>query len=453
MKSNLIYIYNKVYRVVLMVLCVVSFFSCVKVELCRESNHTHMGDVKIIYHWPENISEEQRPDSMLALVNRIINTRRVGYVTGPETSVGGRYRFGQVYNDAMVGGTEADEHPLMVGAGEYQIFAFNNDVADVNKGGTGMNDVPDYRIDNLEEFGDGAHIATVSIRDLGISYVSRDRTDPRLYLYGKDWVDFNPYTKYIATDITPIYRAFNEHDEATQDYTFTVEINGRSEVHLYPEKMTQDITIAFPIYTDEGVKVDSIIAEISGIPRKMMIYTGTLVVDTTYKMLFKMDIDENSAEEVTLKIKEGEGDAALEVDKPFTRWQCMSSFSVIGLVANSDPKNYTGAGILQLCIYSHATDDNGVVKTKTQYAKINMYNTINNANLVITDDYGNAIQNPGTYSQLPRTDTLRIDDSFLMVMRDLVLKTSDDDNSVDSWWGDSDGDGEIDDDHKFDVEI
>ena len=450
--SNLIYIY-KVYRAALMLLCVMSLFSCVKVDLCTESSHTHTGNIKIIYHWPEDISDEQRPDSMLALVNRIINTRRIGYVTDSEDSEGGRYRFGKVYDEVEDASSPTAGQPLIVGAGDYQIFAFNNDVADIDKGGTGMSDVVDYYFDNLIEYGDGEHLSTVGVRDLGISYVGRSVDDPRLYLYGKDWVDLNNYSKYIATDIKPIYRAANEHNEATQEYTFSVEDKGEVEVHLYPQKITQDITFSFPIYAGEGVEVDSILAEISGIPHKMMVYTGTLVVDTTYKMLFKMELDAEDPEEVTLKMVEG-GDS---VDYTFTKYECLHTISVMGLIANSSPENKTGPGILQICIYSHTLGDDGEVLSKTQYAKINLCNTINKANLVVTDDLGNIIQNPGTYEELPRTDTLRVDDdkSRLMVTRKGILSSSDDNNSVDSWLpcGDLDGDGDIDEDDRLEIEI
>ena len=453
MKSNFIHICAKVCRTVMTMLCMASLFSCVKVDLCMESSHTHTGNIRIVYHWPDNISEEERPDSMLALVNRIINTRRIGYVTSSESSVGGRYRFGGVCDAVEVDPSSPDQQPLMVGAGEYQIFAFNNDVADVDK--NGMNNVPDYRLDNLEEYANEANLTAVGMRDLGISYVGRSADDPRLDLYGKDWVDFNPYSKYIATDIKPIYRAANQHNEATQEYTFSVEDKGLIEVPLYPQKITQDITFSFPIYTeytkDGSLTVDSIIAEISGIPRKMMVYTGILAVDTTYKMLFKMGIDKENAEEVALDVLE---DGKL-VKQTFVKSECQQTISVMGLIANNSSDNYTGPGILQLCIYSHAFDENGDKKTKTQYAKINLRNTINNANLVIRDDYGNVMQNPGNNEQLPRTDILRIDDSRLIITRALVLKTSDDDSSVDSWQscGDLDGDGDVDSGDRLDIEI
>ena len=430
----------------LILLCMASLFSCVKVDLCMDTEHRHAGNIKIVYHWPEDGHEH--PDSMLALVNRIVNTRRVGYVTGAETSVGGRYRFGEVYSSDDA----TDSHPLMVGAGEYQIFAFNNDVADINKGGAGVNDVADYRFDNLSEYSDGQHIGTVGIRDLAISYVGRERIDPQLYLYGKDWVDFNDYdTKYIATDVRPIYRAINKHDEETQNYTISVEAQQDVEVNLYPQKITQDITFSFPIYTDSQVCVDSIIAEISGIPYKMMLYTGVLSTDSTYKMLFKMDVDKENTKTTTLSIIEGND----TIDKPFIQFECMSTISVMGLIANSDTTDHIGPGILQLCIYAHAFNDDGEKKEKTQYAKIRLYNTINKANLLIRDDLGQIVQNPGTYDELPLTDTLRIDGSRLMLTRDLVLQTSDDDKSIDSWEssGDIDGDGDIDEDDRLEIEI
>lgn len=452
MKSSILYIYNKVCRVALYVLCMASLFSCVKVDLCTAEEHPHTGNLKVVYHWPED--GFSHPDSMLVLVNRIVNTRRVGYVTGKETSVGGRYRFGKVYrneDDAVASGLE--RYPLQVGAGEYQVFAFNNDIADINKGDTGMDYVADYRFDNMEEYSDGQHIGTVGIRDLAISYVGRELTDSGLYLYGKDWVDNNDYgTKYIATEIKPIYRAINKQDELTQEYTVSIRANEKVEVDLYPQKITQDITFTFPVYTERvdgidassQIKIDSIIAEISGIPHKMMLYSGELSVDTTYKMLFKMGMDEENAKEVVLKV-EKDGNS---VNKKFIKTECMSTISVMGLVTNKDTTALYGPGILQLCIYSHATNEAGEVKTKTMYSKIRLYETIDNANLLIRNELGKIVQNPGTYDELPRTDTLRVDGSRLRIIRDEILNTSDDDNPVDNWGPEGDGD-----DNKLDIEL
>ena len=431
------HIYGWVCRTTLIMLCVVSLFSCVKVDLCAEAEHPHTGNIKIVYHWPEDGNEH--PDSMLVLANRIINTRRVGYITGKETSIGGRYRFGKVYRNEEV--NAIDIYPLIVSAGEYQIFAFNHDIVDTKQNGHGLKGGPDYRVEGLDEYSSEQHFASVGIRDIGISYIGRSLKDPLLNRYNKDWIEaFNDYAKYIATDIKPIYRAINYHDEASQEYTVSVRANENKEVNLSPQKVTQDITISFPMYTDEEVTIDSIVAEISGIPRKMMVYTGVIVADTTYKMLFPIKIDQTNTKKATLKVEEN----GKVVKKEYTQTECVGDISVIGLLANQDPKHRTGAGILVLCIYAKTTNEVGVVKTKTQYAKINLYNTIREAHLLIKNEQGEIMQNPGTDPDKPCINTLRIDDSQLILTRDLILQTSDDDVLGDSWEKAANGDINID---------
>ena len=431
------HIYGWVCRTTLIMLCAVSLFSCVKVDLCAEAEHPHTGNIKIVYHWPEDGNEH--PDSMLVLANRIINTRRVGYITGKETSIGGRYRFGKVYLNEEV--NAIDMYPLIVSAGEYQIFAFNHDVVDTEHNGHGLKGGEDYRVEGLDEYSYEQNFTSVGIRDIGISYIGRNLNDPHLNRYNKDWIEaFNDYAKYIATDIKPIYRAINHHDEASQEYTVSVRSSDITEVNLFPQKVTQDITISFPVYTDEKVTIDSIVAEISGIPRKMMVYTGVIVADTTYKMLFPMKVDYLNTKEVALVVEED----GKKQEKMFVQTECVGEISVMGLLANQDPKHRTGAGILVLCIYSKTVNDIGEVKTKTQYAKINLYNTIRNANLLVKNEQGEIIQNPGTDPDKPCIKTLRIDDSQLILTRNLILQTSDDDMLGDSWEKAENGDINID---------
>ena len=128
----------------------------------------------------------------------------------------------------------------------------------------------------------------------------------------------------------------------------------------------------------------------------------------------------------------------------FVQTECVGEISVMGLLANQDPKHRTGAGILVLCIYSKTVNDIGEVKTKTQYAKINLYNTIRNANLLVKNEQGEIIQNPGTDPDKPCIKTLRIDDSQLILTRNLILQTSDDDMLGDSWEKAENGDINID---------
>ena len=403
---------RRVGRTMLGILCMASLVSCVKINLCVEDEHEHEGYVKVVYHWPEDVGRE-RPDSMLLFVNRVADTQWTGYVTETNISVDGGSRSESAYRD---------DDTIAVSAGVYRMFAFNNAS-------------PGYRFCNFYGDGETQHLGAMGIHDFSISYVGHELTDPHIGPYGEDWVDFNPYTKYIATDVKPVYRAFNENYGAQEWASFNVSAEEEVEVHLYPRKMTQDITIAFPVYTDEQVVVDSIIAEISGIPHKMYVCTGIIEIDTTYKMLFEFDVDRDNAKDVTLQVQ----DKDVVADRRFRQLDCRATISVLGLLPNEEPTFPRGAGVLQLCIHSHVTDESGEVKRKNQYAKINMYNTIKNAHLLITDEQGNVIQNPGTYPELKRTDTLRIEESRLIITEELILETYDDDNPLDTWVKDENG--------------
>lgn len=420
MRIDIDYIYNKVYRTALMMLCSVSFFSCVKVDVCSDTDengkHIHTGKVKIAYHW-EGVSE--RPDSMLALVSRVINSYRIGYVTGSESSVDGRYLFGKD-SVALADAASTEQEPLIANAGDYQAFAFNvDDVEGFMNGADGA----DYRVNNLREFGDGEHLGTVDIRDIGISYVGRSLDEKeQINLYAEELHSFNPELKYIATDIRPIYCAANSRDEDTQNYTFGVSVGGETVVELYPQTIMQDIAFSFPVYTADNVTVgDTLIAEISGVPHKMMLYTGLLDIDTVYKMQFKVGVDVNSVKDTTINV-EGE-------DVIFKKRMYSGAISVMGLVPNNTPMVDYGAGILLLCV-----DVNG----DNRYAKINLYNTLGKANLLLVDPQGTITQNDGSNPKKPKADTLCFDCRHLVATADSLMlmpetELSEDEGSVDSW--------------------
>ena len=437
MRTDTTYIYNKVCSAALMMLCCVALFSCTKVDLCEEPQHIHRENIKLIYHWPEDVTEEQRPDSMFALINRAVTTHHIGYVTDTVNSDGGRYQFGGMYEDNV------DRHPLMAKVGSYRVFAFNYDIVKSHER---------YRFENFDQFANNEGDNTIDVNDLYISYVPHERTDSCVLpdsIDSIDWIDTNPYSKYIAANMRPLYRAVNDYDEKAQSYTFSVKEQGETKVLLYPQKATQDITITFPIYleyTDEDtVSAESIIAEISGIPHRMNFNSGELYVDTTYKVLFKMELDTLNAKETKLEVNKDTKDSLT-----FNEVQCTSTISVTGLLANEGPEFATGAGIMQLC--AHLSTKGG--KKAKVMAKVNMYNTINDANLIIKDEEGRIMQNSKEiYPELPYNNTLRVEGNLLMVTHDLVLKTVGDGEGTDTWQGDKDGDGEIDDDHKLDIEM
>ena len=195
--------------------------------------------------------------------------------------------------------------------------------------------------------------------------------------------------------------------------------------------------------------IDSIIAEISGIPHGISIYDDLVEVDTTtiYKMLFKMDVDTVNFDIVDSTTMKFPTDFKVEKLK---KMECKSTISVMGLLANKNPNYINGAGILQVRIYSHI----GNKYKKIQYAKINLYKMIKKAHLIITDDWNRIILNSGTNPDFPLSNTFCIDENVLVITRDLTLNTLNNNGSLDTWEGDENNDGEVDDDHLFpDIEM
>ena len=436
--------------------CALLMVACVKVDVCMEEYHPHTGILAVSYDWDwSGIAVDERPDSMLVFANRIVNTWRCGFITSGEGTnaegIGGRYRFGAIYKDRTSvpipgdsdiseekpeDSVEGEEPPVVgqehsaapndtfhVRAGDFQLLAINSEHMIHNDGQS----VEDFRIEMVEEYENNQ----LGIRDLAIAYVERDlKSDQSLSIYDKDWIDFNRYAKYIASEIKPIYRATIQREEGSQEFTKAVRSNSVVPVTLYPEKITQDVTVSFPVIGEEGVVVDSMIAEISGIPHKMKIYSGELLTDKTLKMLFRIPTPELQRD-TTINI--------LIEDKEETVKAWVSDFeetiSVMGLMRNNDKSYTTGAGIMQLCVYAHTTDrETNKTKSKTIYAKVNLFNTIKRAQLLKRTDSDAIVQ-------AAKKGVLRIEDSFLIITRDLLIQTSDDDISIDTW---KEMDGDID---------
>lgn len=460
MKSSVRHIYYKVCHTTLVTVCALLMVACVKVDLCMEEFHPHTGILAVSYDWDGNeIAEADRPDSMLVFANRIVNTWRCGFVTpGVGTNaegIGGRYRFGAIHKDGISVSTpedsdiseeepedfvEGEDTPVAVQeqsivpndtfhvrAGEFQLLAINSEHMIHSDGQS----VEDFRIEMLDEYENNL----LGIRDLVIAYVERDlKSDPSLNIYDKDWIDFNRYAKYIASEIRPIYRATIQQKEDSQEFTKAIRSNSIVPVTLYPEKITQDVTVSFPVIGEEGVVVDSMIAEISGIPHKMKIYSGELLTDKTLKMLFKIPTPELKRD-TTVRIFDTEIKDSVNARGWVSDFE--ETISVMGLMRNNDKSYTTGAGIMQLCIYAHTSNlETGEAKSKTLHAKVNLFNTIKKAQLLKRTDEDAVVQ-------ATKKGTLRIEDSFLIITRDLLIQTSDDDVSIDTWM-EMDGDIDID---------
>ena len=228
--------------------------------------------------------------------------------------------------------------------------------------------------------------------------------------YGQDWKDFNPYSNYIASGIDPIYVSYvspfriNVDEEITLDFT--------------PQPITQSIGFNFDIRHDPEVHVDSIIAEISGIPNRVnldgSIYLaedeeGAPYIPRTNKMLFRIDPLES--------------DPLVDGD---TITHCHGRIFVTGLVAPSSATSATGAGIMQMTIYTHM-NTLGNIKERSIHSRINLYNTLNELEpkLLVKDELGRVVHGC--------KEALIVIEQDMHISRDLVIDNTNNDLDMDLW--------------------
>ena len=183
-----------------------------------------------------------------------------------------------------------------------------------------------------------------------------------------------------------------------------------------PRPLLQNIDIFFDIQKEMSEKrfmVDSVKAEISGIPASFNLYNGHLDITRTHKMLMKMDIDK------------GQGvvsDAGDSMDN--TSLRCHSNINVSGVIYGPNERATTGPGILQVLVYVTSEDDENTHR-KIQ-GKINLYHTIKDSGLI---DY-----NTGEDYALQAKRTGVLDIKAHLVINGAEIKGSDDsDWGIDQW--------------------
>ena len=170
--------------------------------------------------------------------------------------------------------------------------------------------------------------------------------------YG-EWKDYNAYSDFISSEGVPVFYARVDHVSVP----LAKEGTGQVVVDFTPEPLTQDVSFVFHIEKTADVVVDSLTAEISGIPSTMELTTGLILAQKTYKLLFRPTY------------------AAL----PSAAWRCEASVNIPGIVRSHTEDMVTGPGILQIAIYTHYDyEEEGTQRkaAKVFHAGINLYHTL-----------------------------------------------------------------------------
>lgn len=395
----------------IMLSVMVVFTSCnTEVDLCYEDEHPHRSAAKFEFGW-DGVKEGLRPDSMYVIAYRVINQWKASMEVSTATCRG---KF--VYNgpeqqssgnaDDTGDGTDATPAPqpddnlekFSIRAGAYKFYAFNKSNAEFI-----YDKVAEYMLDETYE---------KRLQDIYVEYNVYPKGNPLLEMPTIDWQDYNPYAQYMQPDLTPVVfdtiASRNVPDGSVVTCRFS------------PKPITQHVDIYFSIRKDtrkQKFTVDSVLCDISGIPTRISIANGYLVVDRTAKMMFSTMPDGKS------KPEDWKG---FDSDNSTKSIKVHGAIDVPGLVQNNAADVNVGPGIMQVFIFTSTEDESGNRVKKKIQGKINLYNTLRNARLLkLTDDGQYAIRNTSK-GELNIVADIVIDGND-------VLENTDDTGGIDRW--------------------
>ncbi len=352
-------------RISILFIMTAAMISCTKVKFGAPEDMPDSVDISFKFDW----QDQTAPDEMCVVMSRIINTVHYGWLVDPSGSVkeninpvpdtpdtGGTETDGtntengsQTGDTDTAGGTEtgdgnttggsaseadptAEESPetadMNVQNGEYYVMAFNRDMSAFTVGG-------------LDEFISDPACSMKDIRLAARKYTHEEFEAE----YGTEMTDFNPRYEFIRT-IVPVYIEVKEV-QLSPAYP--------AEITITPAPLTQEITFRVRMKIEDGVEIQDVSAEISGLAGSVEIMSGQIDDTETFRSIFKMtEVSANGAD----RVYEGK-------------------LLTFGLFPSKDLAFITGPGILQLSI--RASDGEN---TKVFHAGINIKETISSARLL-----------------------------------------------------------------------
>lgn len=403
------------------------FSGCTQVELCDVPLHPHQYELNVTYNWPADILEEERPDSMYIIGNRLFKNIRYqfsynllteegrlmkfwSYETNTDptpTPIASRNGEGEDTNEGTTEDNteetptdpeetpaEPEEEPLSdfsIRSGQYQMMTFNHS--------------PSILIDSLDRYMADNHVKSSS---LGISYQPYDYPQYKGEPYTQ-WTDFNKGYCYVE-NVGPLFVAQQTVDTENQQ---------RINLTFTPEVLTQEITFDFDIQlSGEQVVVDAVRAEVSGVSRFVKLINRYIDMDATQsgRMIFDATPGTMTSDSLVA---------------------CTGKVHVAGLMNSEDETMKTGPGLLYIAVYAHATDDNGKMVRKTCYAGINLRSYILEQPLTkLTEDgYHHTISQPKV--------TIRIE-SRLPVSREEIVGITHPEGNIEYWFKEEGNKGDYD---------
>ena len=386
--------------------------SCTDAELCYQPNHPHRADAKFSFDWG---SYQEIPDSMLVICNRVVNLWKAAAVVNSQTNIG---HF--IFNAPRVPAEETPAPPTEGGETDTPTEGEETDTpAPSTRAATSSPesdrfslpvgtykfltiscDTTELDYTNVYKFlNDNTGMV---LQDVDVSYKTYGIRDKGYRGFRPGWEDNNNYgARYMQPDVYPLF-----YDTiAPRD----LNLGETMRCHFTPNALTQNIDVYLTIKKkseNNQFTIDSVQAELAGIPISLNLSTGYLDITKTAKLPFRMDryVDGQKLEVV----KDSEGKIVSSGDThESTEIECHGNIDCTGIVYNADPEALSGPGIMQLAIYltiekkipiyqrdqngDLVLDDNGQLiiigyntmrSAKMIQGKINLFHTLREADLL-----------------------------------------------------------------------
>ncbi len=373
--------------------------ACTEVDLCY-ADHPHRSELDFRFHWDEKYTDVI-PDSMGVIAVRPVNILRYEMrTTSNEKDNKGVMLSPLSEKQPSESPADFGTDRLWVRSGEYTFAAFGCDMGSLDNS---------MQIVNAD--GDPTTLGS-SLSPLYFSYMHYPIDDPRVTDSYGSWREFNAYSDYISSKGTPVFFAKTEHINIPVEKDSV----GIITVDFTPQPLTQSVAFVFHIEKSQDVVVDSLTAEISGVPSTIELTTGLIKAQKTHKMLFRP----------TYKPL-----ATLADSAAVTSLTCSDTINVTGIVKAYNADMLTGPGILILATYVHV-DEYDEAKGTTQrkakvfYASINLYNTLKENKLLDWDEEKDG------YLQTVQNAVIEVKNK-LIIEKDKIINDGTTSTGLDTW--------------------
>lgn len=269
--------------------------ACTDVSVCPDTEHPHSTDLTLTFEWDPRHTD--RPDTMFVALYKIINTEH-SVISIPMPDAG---------SGTPKAGDGEDNTPVLpytrkIPGGEYTMLAFSKNSATLD-------------FINLDRF---EQDKTVSLKEIKIRVKEAKASEiPELKEAG--WIDLNPTTSYIINT----GQLYTDIESKRNLLTGTA-----THVQFRPQPITQKIKINFRLIVREGMTIQKIIAELSGVARQVELASRHIDRSSTHRMVFCPQV-------------------VTQQDSILT---CEGEVNVLGLFPSENASFISGPGILHLAV-------------------------------------------------------------------------------------------------------